>query len=364
MKRGLFLTIALLLSIGMVSVATAQPNAVGNTSQQVSVLIFPKIDVTGAVDTWITISNGNTLPVNIECYWVDSTQVPNDFMFTLTPNQPIYFSAKTGVTFEQPAPITIPPFNTANSTVGELKCWATDAAGDTQVSFNYLTGSAKVVDIRSYNAYEYNAWSFQSLVSTVANTPIGTGGIINLDGVAYEACPQYFMGNFFASGSFDGLVKDTELTLVPCIEDLREERTPTYTKAIFDIWNENEVELSGATQCVKCFFEGLLSGISKDFTINYLETSAARFRTYGQTNAVCPGTPQINTPFVGLIVEDLDFSFGLLETDSLAMPVVKSASTGFGSGIANTSATGVGVIKWDVALDPVQAHKKAKAVKK
>ncbi len=359
MKRGLFLAIVLLLGIGMASVASAQPNAVGNTSQQGSVLIFPKIDVTGWRDTLISLSNGNSAPVNIECYWVDSTQVPYDFQFTLTANQPIVFSAANGLSCEQPYPVTIPPFNTTNSTVGELKCWATDANGANQISWNYLTGSAKVIDYSWYTAYEYNAWSFTALASTVAGTPIGTGGTINLDGVNYEACPQYYMGNFFAVGSDYWFFKDTELTLVPCIEDLREERTPTYTKAIFNIWNENEVQLSGATQCVKCFFEGYLSWISPDFSYNYLESSAARFRTYGQSNAVCPGTPQINTPFVGLIVESLDFSYGAVGTaDSQGGTIVKTASTGFGSGIANTAATGVGVIKWDVAQPPSQAKKK------
>src|SRR5208283_4157350 len=158
MKRGLFVAIALLFSIGMVSAAMAQPNPVGNTNQQGSVLIFPKIDVTGATDTLISLSNGNDEAVNVECYWVDSTQVPNDFMFTLTANQPIAFSAKGGLYYVfdilgQPYPVTIPPFNTANSCVGELKCWATDAGGANQIAWNYLTGSAKVINYEYYTAY-------------------------------------------------------------------------------------------------------------------------------------------------------------------------------------------------------------------
>jgi hypothetical protein len=349
----------LLLGIGMVSVASAQPAAVGNTSQQGSVLIFPKIDVTGSTDTLISLSNGNSAAVNVECYWVDSTQYPNDFMFTLTPNQPIVFDAKLGLcidAIDQPAPVTIPPFPTNNSTVGELKCWATDAAGDTQISWNYLTGSAKIIDYSAYTAYEYNAWSFTALTAATG-AGVGTPGVIALDGVNYEACPAFFMGNFLSSGSDYGFIKDTELTLVPCVEDLREERTPTYTKALFNIWNENEVQLSGAVQCVKCFFEGSLSGISPQFTYKYIESSAARFRTQGVVNQVCPGTPQIATPFVGLIVENLDFSFGSPKTaDSVGYaPIVKTASTGFGSGISS-----VGVIKWDVGLAPVQAKKSHK----
>jgi len=350
MKRGLFLAIVLLLGIGTAGVAMAQPNAVGNTSQQGSVLIFPKIDVSYNKDTLVSLSNGNDVPVNIECYWVDSTQYPNDFMFTLTPNQPIVFSAANGLVCDQPAPVTIPPFPTQNSYTGELKCWATDAAGDNQISFNYLTGSAKVIDYMYYNAYEYNAWSFTALTAATGSPVGATPGLIQLDGVNYEACPAYFQGNFLASGSDYGFIKDTELTLVPCVEDLREERTPTYTKALFNIWNENEVQLSGAVQCVKCFFEGYLSMISNDFTYKFLETSAARFRTTGIVNQVCPGTPQIATPFVGLIVEDLDFSYG-----EGSCPIVKTASTGFGSGIST-----VGVIKWDVNADPVQAKKPAK----
>jgi len=361
MKRGLFVAIALLFSIGMVSAAMAQQNPVGNTNQQGSVLIFPKIDVTGATDTLVSLSNGNDEAVEVECYWVDSLQVPHDFMFSLTANQPIVFSARTGLCLETPIAVTIPPFPTNNSTIGELKCWATDAAGMNQISWNFLTGSAKVVNIEYYTAYEYNAWAFQAIAATTfpTLTDVGTGGTINLDGVNFEACPQYFLGNFFATGSEYGFFKNTELTLIPCIEDLREERTPTYTKAIFDIWNENEVEFSGDTQCVKCFFDGWLSVISPDFSFCNLDSAAARFRTYGQTNAVCPGGPQVNTPFVGLLVEKLDFSFGE-ETTGLGPACALTASTGFGAGIANTAATGVGVIKWDISQAPVSAKKKAK----
>ncbi len=360
MKRGLFIAIVLLFSIGMVSVGMAQPNPVGNTNQQGSVLIFPKIDVSYGTDTLVSLSNGNDEAVQIECYWVDSTQAPHDFNFTLTANQPIVFSAAKGLCLskpESPIAVTIPPFNTTNSYKGELKCWATDAALENQIAWNFLTGSAKVINYDYYTAYEYNAWAFQSIAPTTfpTLTDVGTGGTINLDGVNFEACPQYFLGNFFASGSEYGFFKDTELTLIPCIEDLREERTPTYTKAIFDIWNENEVELTGDTQCIKCFFEGWLSYISSDFTYYNLDSAAARFRTYGQTNAVCAGGPQINTPFVGLLVEALDFSYG-----ADTCPLVYTASTGFGSGIANTAATGVGVIKWDVSQSPAQAKKKHK----
>ncbi len=82
---------------------------------------------------------------------------------------------------------------------------------------------------------------------------------------------------------------NTDLTLVPCIQDLRQDRVPTCTKAKFDIWNENETKYTGAYQCLKCWFEGYLGDIGS-YTIGYggekfwyknLHTTAGRFRVEG-----------------------------------------------------------------------------------
>lgn len=345
MKKALLLAMVLLFGTAMV--AMAGPN-VANVTQQGSVLVFPKIDLSGDRDTLISISNGNNLPVYIKCYWMDKNQDWQDFMFQLTAYQPIKFSAKFGVNLFEPIPVTVPPFP---GEFGELKCWAVNHAGDQQIKWNFLTGSAKQIDYAANTAYEYNAWSFAARTAGATGDAVGTGGNIKLDGVEFDACPKYFLGNFVSSGAAYGFFKDTDLTVVPCKEDLRQERAATFTKVKFDIWNENETLYTGATQCVKCWFEGFLSKISDKFTYRSLHTAAARFRAYGvPDNAKCSaffGKPVVTvaSPLVGLLVEYLDFGFG---TNTVEMaPVATVASEGFASGL-----DGTGFIKWDTLNGP------------
>jgi hypothetical protein len=350
MKKGIFLAIALLF--GLASVALAQAPNVGNTNQQGSVLIFPKIVTYGSADTVISISNGNSnTAVEVECVWVNPSTKPPfpDFSFQLTANQTVAFDARYGYDSQTYNGF---PCGT-NGGYGELKCWAVDAATANQINFNYLTGSAKVLDFSKYTAYEYNAWIFKALAGTT-NAVIGTPGIITLDGVNYEACPQYFLGNFFATGADYDFVTGTDLTLVPCKQDLREERTATQTKAQFTIWNTDEVLNSGAVQCITDWYEGSLGTISNLFDSGSFCNSAARFAVRGipnTTQSVC-GFVGVYTPFVGLIVEDLNFHFGSDSTGEV-LPAL-TASTGFGSGI-DTS----GFIYWDPSsVMPSVSHKK------
>jgi len=345
MRKSFLCALILCFGLALASAAFAATNT-GNVSQQGSVLIFPKVDVSGDRDTYISISNGNNLPVFIKCYWVDYLQNWQDFMFELTANQPISFSAKFGLSLDAPLPVTVPPF--FDGTVGELKCWATDNSGATQTKWNFLVGSAKVVDFTAENAYEYNAWSFAARTAGANGSPVGTGGTILLDAVQYDACPNYFLGNFNAGGSNFGFYRDTDLVLVPCKEDVRQDRTPTITKAKYDIWNENEVLYSGAYNCVKCWYEGFLSKISNKFLFANLHTQAGRFRVQGMASTQCAGS--VASPLIGLLVEYLDFGFGELSDQAEVAPIATTASEGFASGQATT-----GFIKWDTLPAPEES---------
>ncbi len=153
-----------------------------------------------------------------------------------------------------------------------MKCWAVDAVGASQVAFNHLYGNAMIIDTVHGAAFEYNAWAFTAR-GVAQGAAVGTGGTLVLSGAtgAYDACPQYLAFNFFSVGSSINLPEEggnatfvnTDLTLVPCIQDLRQDRVPTCTKAKFDIWNENETKYTGAYQCFKCWFEGYLDNDSK-----------------------------------------------------------------------------------------------------
>lgn len=334
-----FFMIALALFFAVTSAAMAANN-VANVSQKGSLMIFPMIDISEDKDTVVSISNDYFQPVELKCYWVDSDQTFQDFMFKLTANQPIAFSAKFGLSLDTPKPVTVPPFH---GDVGQLACFATNDAQTNQISFNHLMGSAKVVDFGNETAYEYNAWSFQA--RKPLNTAVGTGGVIKLDGLDYDACPTFYNGNFISSLSNYGFYHDTDLVLVPCKSDLRQDRDATVTKAQFEVWNENETKYTGSTACVKCWFEGLLSGISSHFTTKVLHTFAGRFRVTGVASKVCnplaasAGTTVQASPLIGLLVEQLDFGYGS-KTDQRSF--ITTASEGFGAGMNTT-----GFLKYD-----------------
>lgn len=340
MKKVLLIVLALLFA--MSAAAMASPN-VANTSQKGSLLIFPKIEVEDEEDTIVSISNDYFLPVNLKCYWVDEDQYWQDFMFELTANQPIAFSAKYGLSLDDPKPVTVPPFQGDS---GELVCFATDEGQTKELSWNHLMGSAKVIDFENETAFEYNAWSFQA--KKALKSEMGTPGTLKLTGTEYDACPQYYNANFISSMSDYAFYHDTELTVVPCKQDLRQDREATVTKVLFEIWNENETKYTGTTQCVKCWFEGLLSEISGQFTAKVLHTFAGRFRASGVASPVCKpladaaGTRVQATPLIGLAVEQLDFGYGNKDYGHRRGFTVTTATEGFGAGLDAT-----GFIKYD-----------------
>jgi hypothetical protein len=201
LRKATFFALAVVLVLGMVTMASAAQN-VANTSQKGSLLIFPKImvqgiltdtpslkapgtklgQVPGFVDTYITIGNDYFTDVWVKCYWVDQDQNIEDFMFRLTPNQPIYFDAAYGA---GDWGVTVPPFYG----LGELKCWAVNAAGDQQISFNHLYGNAILVTEET--GVMYNAWSFTARGVALGAT-VGAGGNLALTGApgGYDAVPS------------------------------------------------------------------------------------------------------------------------------------------------------------------------------
>jgi len=380
LRKATFFALAVVLVLGMVSMASAAQD-VANTSQKGSLLIFPKImvqgDLTGSaplkapgnklgqppgfVDTWITIGNDYFQDVWVKCYWVDKDQEIEDFMFRLTPNQPIIFSAGSGM---GDWGITVPPF----VGLGELKCWAVNAAGDKQISWNHLYGTAVIVTEET--GVMYNAWSFTARKVALGD-PVGEGGKILLNAAdgGYDACPQYLVTNFFPAipDQGDETFVNPDLTLVPCKQDLQQDRTPTCTKAKFDVWNENETKFTGAYQCLKCWYEGFLHEIGKDgvsfggdkFTWWTLKTEMARFRVQGVTSSVCkfgtvtaidplkkcPAGNGVASPFLGLLLYAEKYT-----EDGFTGILPFAGTTPFGAGTDKT-----GFVYWDKGTLPQEA---------
>jgi len=240
----------------------------------------------------------------------------SDCAFTLTPRETYWFSADSG----EGSGTELCEFPGEQ---GELKCWAVDT-NDNQIRWNYLKGEAIIADFDFGLAGKYNAYGFQ--VRGVKNKGIpGTPGLLELNAAVpgYDACPDKLWFNIFATdqdhdSSYDlpGRPVANDITLIPCKQDLRQEGEPTVTKAIFEVWDENEGKLTGIDQCVACFWESLLVDPSfglgpsqgTPLDLEDLGTDAASIRVDGIASArVCDGfyndILSTDSPLLGLHID-------------------------------------------------------------
>jgi cysteine-rich repeat protein len=204
-----------LFLLGAIAPAVAAPN-VANVTQKGSALIFPdiRVDREGADwNTLIRLQNDGSLDVTVTCYWLDGNKNRVDFSLGVTRNQPVWFDARTGHGthqinpfpttlangFDNPFLLTPPSLDEATDGPGlyfkgTLVCWATDAGRQTQVKWNHLSGTATLYHPQ-VGAYEYDAYAFFAPTG-LDQEPVGTAGILALDGVFYDTCPLYQIGQF------------------------------------------------------------------------------------------------------------------------------------------------------------------------
>jgi hypothetical protein len=362
MKKMLYAALAAVFLLAALSTVALAAQNVTNPSQKGSFLVWPKIVVDRnavvTADTVVTIVNDYTALVDIKCYWMDEWQNIQDFSFRITKNQIVWFRASDGMGMEGSKEVFVPPFIYDR---GELKCWAVNVAGDRQISWNHLFGSATIYDYDAGEAWEYSSWNFAAR-AVDRGDPVGTGGELLLSGVdgGYDACPEYVLGTFAAAPEIilDGSVSD--LTLVPCKQDLRQDRTPTYTKAQFDIWNEDEIKSTGAYMCFKCWLETTLqpnpyysagAGTWRNFDkfgIASLHTDAGFFRVTGVFSTACKAsdwTTKFPPPYFGNYV-------------TVATPLIglRSHRLGFtpaaiGTTLNTAGFDGSGFVRWDPQWD-------------
>jgi len=311
--------------------------AVATTSNKGSLLIFPDIDTTDAKNTVIRITNDQSKGIDVKCYYGEYTgdkslDIPSnaytkptiDFQFYVTKSQPVYWSVNDGV-----GTIDAPVFD---GKVGELKCWAVDQSGETQVKFNHLSGTATVLDQgdrhddedktqvlslgdfegrKHGDSYEYNAMTKACLVAGADKVPCGTvPGQLDLDGKAYQSCGRYIVGSFTPKGGyvdgagskhyggfFDGdhsygrtEAKNNYLNIASCTQDL----SPTDGHAeavvhdiVFEVWNENEAKRTGAHELADSWTRIDLGGYKHhydfrgDQTSSYLDSNPQHFTKAG-----------------------------------------------------------------------------------
>ncbi|MGE3840785.1 MAG: LamG domain-containing protein [Vicinamibacterales bacterium] len=214
---------------------------------------------------------------------------------------------------------------------GLLACWAVDGDDQNQVKWNHLSGTATVHGM--FGAYEYNAYAV--FVPAGAELgPVGVAGTLNLNGLEYDACPLYQIGQFtppavtgagYAAAftatapntlplqpptpSFP-LISSNRLAIAGCSLNLQQDWAPVFTKLQFDVWNEEEVKFTGAYECADSWHEtdfrpgldvqnngvlapgipGFVDGMDaagQNFSFSTLVSYSARYRVQGLKSAQC-----------------------------------------------------------------------------
>lgn len=301
------------VSANMVSTALGAQN-VANTNQKGSLLVFPRIDIRNSMDTVIQINNDYEA-VKLKCFWYMRLQQAAEFELEIPRSGLVWFSARTGVgTIASQFPVNIPPFP---GTVGELVCFATDGMGSQQISFNHLSGTARIYQFLLGTALEYGSWNFTARVPY--GCPVGPPGLLPLTGDSngYDACPQYLVSQVPVYGSTQetfGQIRNlgVQATLSLCSKDLRSDYNQVYTRANFTLWDENGNKFGIAYKCLNTWFEGYLHQLGPRpdplsklpvggyggalFTVATLHSPVARIRIDGVRSTGCESPYYLKRP--------------------------------------------------------------------
>lgn len=235
-------------------------------------IVYPLIQASATQETLIEVLNLSDGFVSAHCFFVKSDTCSElNFFLRLTPNQPLSWRASTGRTSDSVR--VAPPFIGE----GELKCVvATQSTSPS--SHNVLQGRAIVQDTAGLTV-GYAGIAFRRL------SPGPYTGLVRLDGIEYEQCPDrlHFQALTSRSGS------DSELVLVPCSEDLLNQ-VPASTPIQFSVINEFENVFSGSIglQC---------------FTRRRFSTIPVLRRTTVGTDTVHAILRGVDVPVIGLVID-------------------------------------------------------------
>lgn len=226
--------------------------------------------------------------VAVECFYVSSgTCNEIGFSLSLTPNQPVSWMASTGANGTG-GRLASPFFGD-----GELKCVVVPSTPDAGLSsYNALQGRALMSDTKG-QMVGYSAIAFRRL------SPGDFTGVVSLDGITYEQCPDRLHFNVLANQAGS----DSDLVLVPCSQDLVNQ-LPSSANVQLAVVNEFEQRFSGAT-VVTCFNRLRFSSLFA------LHRSAVGTDT---AHLVVRGT---DVPVVGLVIDRFTIpGSGALSTSS------------------------------------------------
>ncbi|MGE3840173.1 MAG: hypothetical protein AB7I50_01165 [Vicinamibacterales bacterium] len=382
--------------LSLATTASAAPN-VTNIGQKGSLLIFPDVRVdtvlgnlvnaptplqTNGFNTLIRIQNDGNSDVTLKCFWLDGHKNRVDFVVPVGRTQASWFNAKTGggsvnvnpfptaaangftagnrhPFLEAGGAFAVPAPNQLGTTTtfpngdgygpyrrGALVCWVVDDGVQQQVKWNHLSGTATVYTDSA--SYEYNAYAFFVPTGTDLD-PVGTAGTINLNGLEYDSCPLYQIGQFTPAvvngagyaatfGATDIIPLNLQspisvlwnrVAVTGCTLNLNQDWTPVWTKLQFDIWNGEEIKFTGAFECADTWHEtdfrpgtqaqnngtvnvpGFVDGVDaagQNFFFTTLATRAARYRVQGIKSTQCDRTKSgtdtvaaVTTQAVGIV---------------------------------------------------------------
>lgn len=337
----------------------------GGCTEKGSLIIFSKIEIrwtnAGVLlqDTFLQLTNDYPANVAIKMYFINGdpplTANPTagerahpgwnwvNNGFTLTGDQPVYWSALTGqgasgIFDPVQSPFTVldpglPPGRPDPEVPGErmlrgyVIAWAVHAVSGVEIRWNHLAGVATLVHYRDASAWQYRTCGIP-VIANVANGAV-TGmspGELHLDGVEYRAAAAEQLMNFQAVGAsaFSNtrlVVSDTDLTVHAVTADLRQETIgPITTKVDISVWNQNESK-SGTHLCVTCWNQKLLSSFPPVnlFTLPALQTNFGKARLDGVASVLCDidttgdGIPDVVSTaaaITGLVAHHLRFDAG------------------------------------------------------
>jgi len=283
-KRNPWLSsLGVLFAVLAVYIGQARADVTSDTPG--SIVIYPKVIADGTRDTLIQLTNTSNVGTSVHCFYFDGTSTPpcqhDDFFLDLTPQQPIFWRASTGRRPDEQrcvggtnnnktcsANSDCPPTGVGVCATtpglflglvpprikfqGELKCVQVDASG-VPIGGNSFKGEALLETLGNGQISEYNAIAIQNITNpaptlTCSNIPgkvctsaqdcqdpnnpaiVGNCAIVlKLDNTMYNACPSELLATHYAQGAtdlFTGATVNSEITLVPCTEDI-ENNSPT-----------------------------------------------------------------------------------------------------------------------------------------
>jgi hypothetical protein len=270
-----------LLAVLAVYVGQARADVTSDTPG--SIVIFPKVIADGTRDTLIQLTNTSNMGTSAHCWYFDATNncQPANFFVDLTPQQPIFWRASSGrFTGERRCDegahnvctsvndcvsglcVSTPGIFLGNvppriGFQGELKCIEVDSGG-IPIGRNSLKGEALLETYLGGQVSEYNAIAVQAMSAvqdlrcsgganngstcTGASSCCDAGGLncgtctavlkLDNDPAHYNACPRDLVATHYAQGAadlFTGAIVRSEITLVPCTEDIENDRPTTLT---------------------------------------------------------------------------------------------------------------------------------------